>query len=198
MVNVEPGRLEREREKGNLSMAIPPTRVREDGSGLRTAFAQIEVGKDLGTIRWSVSRSAVEGLIKNDDDDHEWYREDSPFGGPVVPPLATYPPVRMLLTRAYNVRGLFVEYEHEFLRPIRYGQEIVIHAWIADKWVKRDREFFAYEAEGYDEDGRLVFRTRRVHVLDFITRDAPRDGVGIDSGLLSARDAAARNANKET
>jgi acyl dehydratase len=166
-------------------MVNQQTRVREDGSGLRTTFDQIEVGESLGSIRWSVTREAVQGLIDNDDDHNEWYDKDSPFGGPIVPPLATYPPVRMLLTRVYNIRGLFYEYEGEFLLPIHYGDEITVTAWIADKWVKRDREYFAYEGEGRNDAGELVFRTRRTHVLDFITRDAPREGKGIDSGVLT-------------
>jgi hypothetical protein len=169
-------------------MVDQQTRVREDGSGLRTTFEEIEVGKDLGSLVWSVTPEAVAGLLENDDDHHEWYTGPSPWGPPIVPPLATYPPVRMLVTRTYNVRGLFYEYDSEFFKPMFYGEPITITGRIADKWVKRDREYFAYEAEGRDASGELLFRTRRAHVLDFITRDVPRDGKGIDSGILSPID----------
>jgi acyl dehydratase len=159
------------------------TRVdRDPGGAKRTTFDDIEPGADLGEMTWSVSRAQVAGLIANDLDFHEWYEGKSPFGGPVVPPLATYPPVRILFARKFNVRGVFYHYESEFLRPIFYDQVLKIRGRVTDKWVKREREFVRYEAEGIDEQGRVVFKTRRTHALDYIPRTAPREGVGVDSG----------------
>ena len=163
-------------------MATPITRVESDGGGRRTTYEEIEVGADLGQIDWSVSAEAVKGLLQNDDDHHEWYVDSSPFGSGIVPPMATYPPVRILFTRKYNVRGLFYWFEHECVRPLFYGQKVSITGRIIEKWIKRDREYVKYEAEGRDEAGKLLFRTRRAHVLDFIPRTAPRAGVGLDSG----------------
>src|SRR4051812_18797790 len=121
------------------------TRVEFDGRGLRTTYEDLVVGADLGSLEWQVMPDNVLGLLENDDDRHPWFTEGSPDGKPVVPPLATYPPVRILFARAYNVRGLFYEYESSFERPIRYGERVVITGKIADKWVKRDREYVAYE-----------------------------------------------------
>ena len=169
-------------------------RVERDASGRpRTTFDEIEVGAELGEIEWSVTREQVDGLIENDLDYHEWYESESPFGGPIVPPLATYPPVRILLTKKYNVRGLFFHYQSEFIRPIFYGQVLKITGRIVDKWVKRDREFFRYEAEARDLEGQLVFRTQRAHALDYIPRSAPRAGVGLDSGAAGPKTGEAGN-----
>lgn len=163
-------------------MAAPLTRVEKDAGGRRTSYEEIEVGADLGSVEWSVSAEGVQGLLENDDEQHEWYVDASPFGGPIVPPMATYPPVRILFTRKYNVRGLFFQFEHEFIRPMFYGQKVTITGRVVDKWIKRDREYVKYEAEGRNEAGELLFRTRRAHVLDYIKRSAPRAGVGLDSG----------------
>ncbi|HTE61652.1 MAG TPA: hypothetical protein VK631_14970, partial [Solirubrobacteraceae bacterium] len=123
------------------------------------------------------------GLLENDQDYHEWYVDSSPWGEPIVSPMATYPPVRILFTKKFNVRGVFYLFESEWHRPIHFGQVVTITGRIAEKWIKRDREYVKYEAEGRDENGELLFVTRRAHALDYITREAPRSGEGVDSGL---------------
>lgn len=162
------------------------TRVERDGGGLRTTYDEFEVGAPLGELKWSIQPSNAAGLIDNDQDAHPWYVGDSPFGGPIVPPMATYPPVRILFTRKYNVRGLFFHFESDFHEPIPYGEEITITGHVSDKWIKRDREYIAYEAEGRSASGLLLFSTRRAHVLDFIKRTVPRAGEGLDSGAPQA------------
>ncbi|MBI4578604.1 MAG: hypothetical protein HY718_02820, partial [Planctomycetes bacterium] len=85
----------------------------------------------------------------------------------------------------YNVRGLFYIFESEFIRPILFGEEITITGRICDKWIRRDREYVKYEAEGRDASGAVVFRTARTHVLDYLPRTVPRSGEGVDSGRPS-------------
>ncbi len=162
----------------------PLTRVDYDGRGPRTRYEEFEVGTDLGSLDWSVSMSQVRGLMENDIDFHEWYMKESPFGPPVVPPLATFLPVRILFTRKFNVRGLFYMFDCEFHEPIFYDETITVTGHIDDKWIKRDREYVSYVATGTKPDGTSAFVTRRAHVLDYIPRTVPRAGVGLDSGAV--------------
>ena len=152
------------------------TRVARDAAGPRSRYEDFEIGADLGSLDWVVEPANVEGLLANDAEAHEWYVDTSPFGGAIVPPMAIYPPVRILFTRRYNVRGLFYWFEATFHRPIIFGETVVITGRIVDKWIKRDREYVKYEAEGTAADGEVIFQTRRTHVLDYIKRSAPRDG----------------------
>jgi hypothetical protein len=163
-----------------------PIRVEFDDRGPRTTYDEITVGEPLGELEWIVTRENVDGLIVNDQDFQECYEQPGLFDEAVVPPMATYPPVRMLFTRRFNVRGVFYRFESEFIRPIRYGERIRITGTISGKYIRRNREYVTYEASGVDEDGNVVFRTSRTHALDYITRDRPRSGKGVDSGLLSS------------
>ncbi|MBI4183676.1 MAG: MaoC family dehydratase [Proteobacteria bacterium] len=163
------------------------TRVARDEAGARTRFEEIEVGKDLGEIEWVVAPDDIDRQCAMDDDAHEWFLGDSPFGGRIAPPQIQYRPPRWLLSRTYNVRGVFYKWEFENVRPIRPGVRLRVRGRIAGKWVKNDREFVAYEAEARDESGEVVFRTTRVHALDVISRAAPRQGSGIDSGVKPER-----------
>jgi len=166
-----------------MTMSEPRTRIAEDEHGRRAGFDEIEVGRSLGTLEWTVTEEMIDQQCEMDMDYHYWYSVASPWGGRVAPPQLSYRPPRWLISRTYNVRGLFYKWEMENVRAIRPGVKLVISGTIADKYVKNDREFVVYQAEAHDPQGDLVFRTRRTHVLDVVERSAPRAGRGLDSGV---------------
>jgi hypothetical protein len=158
-------------------------RVARDERGERTNFEEIEVGEDLGFLEWTVTEEMIDRQCEIDEDYHEWYSVDSPFGGCIAPPLISYPPPRFLFAKHYNVRGLLTDYECEHINPIKPNKKMIVSGKITDKFIKRDREYFVVEATCVDEDGLEIFRTKRVHLLDVAPRTAPRTGVGLDSGI---------------
>lgn len=168
-------------------MGNQKTRVAADSHGARAQFADIEVGQSLGEMEWVVTEEMIETQCAIDADYDVWYSLTSPWGGRIAPPQISYRPPRWLLSRTYNIRGLFVRWEMENVRPIKPGVKLRVAARISDKYVKNEREFVVYEAEAADPDGNVVFRTRRTHVLDFIERTAQRAGEGIDSGIKAER-----------
>jgi len=162
---------------------VGETRVAQDEKGERTKYEDIEVGKDLGVIEWEVTPELIDKQCEMDDDYHEWYKLDSPYGGRIAPPQIPYRPPRWLLSRNYNIRGVFYKWEFENVNPIKPNRKIKVSGRIVDKWIRKDREYFQYEAVGEDEEGNTLFKTSRVHALDVIKRTMPREGVGIDSGI---------------
>lgn len=164
-----------------------PARVAEDQHGPRAEFADIEIGRSLGEMDWTITEAMVDTQCALDADYDLWYSVDSPWEGRIAPPQITYRPPRWLLSRTFNVRGLFYRWEMENLRPLRVGVTLRVKASIVDKYVKNEREFIVYQAEGIDPQGEAVFRTRRTHVLDFVNRGAPREGKGVDSGIKAER-----------
>jgi hypothetical protein len=168
-------------------MSSPKTRVLEDSQGRRAAFEDIEIGHSLGEMEWQITDDLIDLQCQLDQDFDPLF---FPQGGDekrVAPPQITYRPPRWLFSRAYNVRGLFVRWENESFRAIEPNTTIRVTGTIADKYIRKDREFVVYQAEGHDASGNLIFRTRRTHVLDFVERSAPREGAGIDSGIKPER-----------
>ena len=163
------------------------TRVADDKHGRRARFEDIEVGKDLGTLTWEVTAEDIEAQCGLDDDHHPWFAAASPWGGPVAPPQIHYRPPRWLLSRNYNIRGVFYKWEFENIRPIQDGDKIAVSGRILDKWIKGEREFVSFEATGRNASGEDVFRTVRVHALDVTPRTMPRRGTGFDSGIKAER-----------
>lgn len=168
-------------------MTTTKARVLEDGSGKRAAFEDIEIGQSLGEMDWEVTDDMIDLQCRLDEDFDRLFNLPITDGGRIAPPQITYRPPRWLFSRTYNVRGLFVRWEMENFAPIKSNTTLKVSASVVDKYVKNDREFVVYQAEGRDAAGTLVFRTKRTHVLDFIERTAPRAGVGVDSGIKPER-----------
>jgi acyl dehydratase len=166
---------------------IEQNRIAEDENGPRTNYEEIEVGLVLGEMDWTVNEEMIDAQCQMDLDFDAWYSLNSPWGGRVAPPQITYRPPRWLLSRRYNIRGLFVRWEMENLAPIRPNTVLHVTAKVAEKYLRKNREFVVFEAEGRDPEGHTVFRTRRTHVLDVLERTAPRVGVGVDSGIKAER-----------
>ena len=162
-------------------------RVERDVRGKRASFDDIEVGAPLGEIEWIVTEDMIDLQCRLDQDYDPFFSLESPWGGRIAPPQIQYRPPRWLLSRTYNVRGLFYKWKMENLLPIQPNVTLRIKASIVDKYVKNEREFVVYGAEATDPEGRTVFRTERTHVLDVLDRSAPRAGEGIDSGIKAER-----------
>jgi hypothetical protein len=163
-------------------MSATRTRVLEDAQGSRAAFEDIEVGQSIGEMQWQITDDLIDLQCQLDQDFDPLFFPQGAVPR-IAPPQITYRPPRWLFSRAYNVRGLFVRWESETFRAIEPGVTITVAGSIVEKYIKKDREFVVYAAEGRDAGGNLIFRTRRTHVLDFVERSAPRAGVGIDSGI---------------
>ncbi len=163
------------------------TRVAEDEHGPRATYEDIEIGKDMGTIDWTLSAEDVQKQCRIDFDYHPWYFGTSPFGQRIAPPQIQYRPPRWLLSRNYNVRGLFYKWEFENSGPLVVGEPIKVSGKILDKWIERDREYVKFECTGTNARGDVVFRTVRTHVLDAVKRTAPRKGKGLDSGVKNEK-----------
>jgi hypothetical protein len=164
-------------------MSTPTTRVLEDSQGRRAAFEDIEIGASLGEMEWQITDDLIDLQCHLDQDFDPMYFPQADTGTRVAPPSITYRPPRWLFSRAYNVRGLFVRWENETFREIVPNTTIKVSGSIVEKYVKNNREFVVYQAEGHDTHGNLIFRTKRTHVLDFVERTVPRAGAGIDSGI---------------
>lgn len=164
-------------------MSITKTRVLEDSQGRRAAFEDIQVGQTLGEIEWHITDELIDLQCQLDQDFDPLFFPQDEGARRIAPPQITYRPPRWLISRTYNVRGLFVRWESESFRAIEPDTTITVSGSIVDKFIKKDREFVVYQAEGKDAAGNLVFRTKRTHVLDFVERNAPRQGAGIDSGI---------------
>ncbi len=152
-------------------------RILTDGRGKRTEFDEFQIGAPFDPYELVLTPEQIDYFCEGHQEYHEWYTVDSPFGGRICPPVMGYRIARDMFSNKFNVRGLLVEYETENFNPMLPGKKLRCTGGISGKWVKRDREFVEYTVTCTDEEGLEIFRTRRVHVLDVLKRDTPREGV---------------------
>ena len=69
------------------------------------------------------SEDDIEKQCVIDEDFHPWFALESPWDGRIAPPQLQYRPPRWLLSRTYNIRGVFYKWEFENLKPIRARRE---------------------------------------------------------------------------
>ena len=136
------------------------------------AFEDIEVGKEVEGYEYWLTPGRVQRYIEAVGDPNPWYGGDSPFGGPIAPATICDNDVFHLRAHEEVVGGagrtptpgregyVHAKQEYQFLSPARAGKKITVKGWIADKYLKRDREYVTLEALSVDEDGREILRSR--------------------------------------
>ena len=106
------------------------------------SWDEIRVGDELGSIQYSVSPEMVKDYVESLDDPAPWYLEDSPFGGPIVPPFYLCDDfVRLLIQAKYPVGVLHTKQECEFKHPIKPRMLLTVRGRIADLYVKQGRDY---------------------------------------------------------
>jgi len=101
-------------------------------------------------------------------DDHPWYTGTSPFGGPIAPWMLITTQHAGLVSMKYVISGqVNTQHTTQFFHPAKVGSLIRVYGRLADKFEKRERRYFAIEAESVDENGVLLVRDRRVSLVRY-------------------------------
>jgi acyl dehydratase len=116
-----------------------------------------KIGEDLGTRTYRLSPEEVARYIQAVDDHNPWYTSQSPFGGPIAPPLILGNEYMNLYREQYDVTYLLnSKMEVEVFQPPRVGSVISTSVRIVDKFIKKERKTLVIEARSRDEEGREI------------------------------------------
>lgn len=126
-------------------------------------FDQIEIGEEFDPVEYRLTREMILKQAEAVEDYNPWYREDSPYGGPIALPTSTcrdYLP--LMLGWRYTFAGIAIlaKHEAEFLNPARPDSRITVRGKVADKYIKRGRPYIVIECSSVDEEGRQITRTK--------------------------------------
>lgn len=122
----------------------------------------LPVNRILGVREYIVTNEQLERyLVGIKAHSNRWYTEDSPYGGPVCPAsILFYEPMHFPGPRQYRADAS--PYNSgaawEFSRPIRRGQALTLREKVADRWIKRGREYAVFQMDALDTHGRVVAR----------------------------------------
>lgn len=139
---------------------------------------EVWVGRDIGGREITVSPALIARYEEGTGDRHAWYREESPFGGPVAPALLFHSEVfRDLSWYLPNLIGnLHARQEWELFAPMPVGATVRTRSTVVDRYRKRDREYVVNEVVITDRAGRWLQRSR-THQSFLIERP---EGMAVD------------------
>ncbi len=136
------------------------------------------VGYHVGGCEVEITPERVSDYIDATGDRNPWYLGDSPAGCQLAPAFLLYSEAarfregrrfKWLLPNVF--RTLLARQEWEIFLPLKVGESARTHAFIIDRYVKREREYVVLELLCFNSDGYLASRTR-LH-QSFVTESAP-------------------------
>ncbi len=146
----------------------------------------IYVGRDFGRHDIVITPKVVAAYCDAVDDHNAIYTGPSPFGGPVAPALVRHSEVYAYRepgspTPAWYLPTLFgnlhARQEFELLAPAMVGDAIHTRSFIADRYVRRGRDYVVNEVLYFNADGAVVARGR---THQSFLRGTSKEGIVID------------------
>lgn len=131
-------------------------------------YELVEIPEDFGPCQVIVDDHKVKTYAFTQDDYHEWYFKDSPFGGRIAHASIIANDLLCLFLTKYNpntIVGLHTEEELSFHSPIKVGETVTLQGRYVDKYEKRGKGYVVMEAEARGEDGRLLVRHRGIEIM---------------------------------
>ena len=146
----------------------------------------VYVGRDYGRHDIVIDTDEVEKYMAALDDRNPIYTGPSPFGGPVAPALVRHSECYAYVREnvpvpAWYLPNLFgnlhARQEWEFFQPIMVGDVISTRSVVADRYVKRGRDYVVNEVLYFDAEGAVAMRGR---THQSFLRETKNEGIVID------------------
>jgi acyl dehydratase len=150
----------------------------------------IRVGNLVHTAEYDVTPETVGFYADTFDDRNPFYSEDSPFGGPIAPPLLFHSDVYRHPERWYlkNLVGnLHARQEWLLFAPLRPGHRVRTRSTVVERYRKRSRDYILNEVDYTDPEGRLLLRGR-THQSFLLETPSTQAGFVVDRSTSRAKE----------
>lgn len=127
----------------------------------KTAFESMVIGMDMGTSEIDLSEKAVkERALKM-----QWPLELIKVTGLAPPVMTLSYHTHMKFANFPNLKAaIWAKSEHEFFKPLKVGGKAFVRGKVADKYIKRDRQYVVTEFETFDDTGEVCMRSRETGI----------------------------------
>lgn len=125
------------------------------------SYDAIEVGRRFGPWEYPLAERA-ERYLEAIETQHPWHRERSPWGPPVAPPtILGVAAMRFMDTIGPVPPGtLHARQEIDTEKALRLDRRAIAYGEFIDKFEKRGRRYFTFEARFRDETGIIIGHSR--------------------------------------
>jgi len=150
-------------------------------------FDQLKIGDKFGPRPFDTNEVAVEKYCNEMGDQNPLWLKESPWGGPVIPPLlsATLIGLGMIGSKYDSHATVPVILIQKNIKPIFVGVKIYQSGILIDKYIKKGLEYAVIESVLADENGNEYRRVIDHFLLSLERYDRPdtRGKIDIDSML---------------
>ena len=120
-------------------------------------WESIEIGKVVGEREITVSQEMVAAHLEGVDAERDWYEKDSPFGGPIAPPMIFINDVLQIIDENFQRFGtIHARAGYQFHRPARVGERVHQRVIFKERYIKRGKGWVVWEMEVTGEGGDSV------------------------------------------
>ena len=140
-------------------------------------YELIEIPEDFGPCEVTVDDHKVKTYAFTQDDYHDWYFKDSPFGGRIGHASILANDLLCLFLTKYNpntIIGLHTQEELSFHSPVKVGETATLQGRYVEKYVKRGKGYVVMEAEARGEDGRLLVKHRGIEIMRILVGETEK------------------------
>jgi hypothetical protein len=123
-------------------------------------WRDIKEGEVFATLVYGVPPTdALHYATRAVKDPDPWYLENSPFGGPIVPPGYFYSEyIRLLTVPNYFMGVLNTQLSCESFAPVFHGEHVTITGSIDRKYEKKGKPYFDVLVVVKKADGKIASR----------------------------------------
>ena len=126
--------------------------------GADQAFPDLPIGYAFEDVRFSIGEEAISRICDTAGDPTPWFREDSPWGGPIAPPLAAFNPATrpqrdLGLRQPVHEAGMNAEFHLVTVRPMFRDQDYNLSMTLVDKGTGARTWFWTSHFDVTDDEG---------------------------------------------
>ena len=119
----------------------------------------VKIGDSFGPLSYKVSTQANDRFYKVTRADNSWYRDTSPYGGPIVPSTLPsgddFPLIGVELETGVHAKHYFRLYQ-----PLLVGDEATAIGTVTDKYLKRGYRYMVFDYTLQDAGGKKLCANR--------------------------------------
>ncbi|MBW2094345.1 MAG: hypothetical protein JRI80_05605 [Deltaproteobacteria bacterium] len=121
-------------------------------------WRELKESEPLSSMTYRIPHADVVSYVKEVVDDPDpWYLENSPYGGPIVPPGYFYGQyINLIASVNFPMGALNAKIAFESKRPVLHGEQVTVKGTIARLYKKRGRPYVDIGIDVTSEKGLQV------------------------------------------
>jgi len=142
--------------------------IKENGMKKGLRWENLKIGDKAGPIQYVITPEIIDAFADATEDFGSWHMQDSPFGDRIAHVTLNITDYSLILSRAHGGfhTGLHSRQASEFFHPLKLGDTITARGEIVELFQRRNRDFYTFCYEAFNQSGILLTRHKLTTSVD--------------------------------